>query len=501
MPCLGGEPAAFSEGPGENVRMTHPGISGNADLSLVTHGWTDDTTARLSLHGPARDLQVNVRNLTAGQPITPPIVVIHRNDINPLPLTGRPQGLEELAEAGQQKPLMDSLRGMDGVRSVTGFGDLIHPGEHDTVPDISAGVGDHVTVITMLACTNDAVAIGTAMVPVEGSSPAMSGGRVYDAGTANNDESSDTVPCLRGEGVSEADGEGEMTHHAGISGVGDLDESRNWSGSAMRFVVDANGADVPETSMAVLTIENLTPGKPITPPVAVAHDRNVNVFSYTMPSELDGIDDLSEGGATGDLIATLRAGVGVVSVQALDTGGPIIPGASYSTQIEVVDGAAVTVAGMFACTNDAYIVSTNLVDISDGLVAESDVLAHVFDSGAENNDETMDTVPCLGGGPAAFSDGFGENVRTLHSGISGGADLSPETHGWTAATTTLVSVGPLPDEIPSAAPVPIEEVPSLPVTGDYAPSPVWTLIAGIVGLLIALAGSALTLRYLGRRVI
>ena len=62
-----------------------------------------------------------------------------------------------------------------------------------------------------------------------------------------------------------------------------------------------------------LTLKNLTGGQPITPPVAVVHDPNVNVVSYTMPSELDGIDDLSEGGVQGDLVATLRARPGVVS--------------------------------------------------------------------------------------------------------------------------------------------------------------------------------------------
>ena len=46
-------------------------------------------------------------------------------------------------------------------------------------------------------------------------------GRVYDAGTEENAETAGTVPCLGGEGVSSgdaADGEGTITHHAGIGG-------------------------------------------------------------------------------------------------------------------------------------------------------------------------------------------------------------------------------------------------------------------------------------------
>ena len=386
------------------------------------------------------------------------------------------------------------------MKSVSGFGDLVIPGEHDTMTGITAGIGDHITVIAMLACTNDAIAIGTVIVQGEGSPPAMAGGRVYDAGTEDNSETSESVPCLGGEGVSQEDGEGVIAHHAGISGVGDLDEGRAWSGPAMQFTVDTNGAAIPIVR-AILTVENLTSGQPVTPPVIVVHDRNLNVFDYTMPSEPDGIDDLSEAGANGDLISTLRARPGVVSVQELDTGGPIPPGTSFVTEIEVVDGAAVTVAGMFACTNDGYIVATVPADISDGTLQTLSVLAQVFDSGAENNDETTDTVPCLGGGPAAFSDGFGENVRALHPGISGGADLSPETHGWTAETTASVSIGAHPDEAQVAPSLPADELPAPPATGDYVPSQYWVFLLGAIGLLVALVGAALTLRCVGRRII
>ncbi|MCY4529954.1 MAG: hypothetical protein OXD46_13100, partial [Chloroflexi bacterium] len=50
IPCLGGAEAALSEGLGEGERSIHAGIVGNADLSKETHGWTDATTAQLTLH-------------------------------------------------------------------------------------------------------------------------------------------------------------------------------------------------------------------------------------------------------------------------------------------------------------------------------------------------------------------------------------------------------------------------------------------------------------------
>ncbi len=73
------------------------------------------------------------------------------------------------------------------------------PGQEATVTT-SASPGDHVSVIAMLACTNDAITIGTLIVPESGSLPAMSSGRVYDAGTEENSETAATIPC-QGERV------------------------------------------------------------------------------------------------------------------------------------------------------------------------------------------------------------------------------------------------------------------------------------------------------------
>ena len=62
---------------------------------------------------------------------------------------------------------------------------------------------------------------------------------------------------------------------------------------------------------------------------------------------------------------------------------------------------------MLACTNDGYIrVSESLRVVRGNLVAAGPTAALVFDSGSEDNEETADTVPCLGGGPAALSEGL-----------------------------------------------------------------------------------------------
>ena len=470
----------------------------------------------LSVPAEAQDsesLKLTVRNVTQGQPITPPIAVVHDSDASLLPQNaGSLDGLEELAEAGLQSELASSLAELDGVKGVFSLDPPpIPPGEEATMA-ITASPGDHVSVIAMLACTNDAITIGTLVVSESGQ--AMSSGRVYDAGTEDNDETTDTVPCLGGEsaGVSggdSPDGEGRIAHHPGIVGGADLTRAQHgWDNVAMQLFLSDTDA-VPAAVEFGLTIDNLTLGQPITPPLAVVHDPNVDVLVYDSPDELQGIADLAEGGARDALAATLRTRPGVVAVKNLDAVGPIPAGTSLIADASGVLGAHVSVVGMFACTNDGYILATLPLAGTGDEVREAAIVAAVIDSGSEDNDETAATVPCLGGGPAAISPGLGEGSRSVHAGITGGADLDPVQHGWTAETTARVSIHEpgrsqvlAPPPVPVSAPVPARPgtpEPSLPVTGDYAPPLAWILAAGLAGALLVLSGSMLVARQRIRR--
>ena len=386
----------------------------------------------------AGGMTLTVRNVTGGNPLTPPIAIVHDGSV----ITGASAldglaGLEELAEAGAQEPLATTLAGLGSVSEVVKIETAPIPGGEEATGTVMAMPGDYVTVVAMLACTNDAIAVGTAIVSESG---AMSSGRVYDAGTEVNSETAASVPCLGGAGVSDASGEGSLMLHGGIMGGADLDATTHgWDVAAMQLFVHTAGTDAPTAANPTLTLENLTAGQPITPPVVVVHDPNVAPLTYESPDDLDGIDDLSEGGVTGDLIATLGGRPGVLSAFVLNTGGPILPGQEYNTVIDGVDGAAVSVAGMFACTNDAYILATAMIELDDdGKPTTLEAIASVIDSGSESNDETAGTVPCLGG--EALSSGLGEGSRSEHAGIQGGADLDPQTHGWTAETTAKLTL-------------------------------------------------------------
>ena len=503
VPCLGGGPAGVSDGLGEGMRALHEGIDGGADLNTETHGWTEGEVASLWIHGPVRentlDLDVTVRNVTSGQPITPPVVIVHTGSLTNLPTDAASiSGLETLAESGGPSGLAAGIAQFPGVKSAT-IMDVSGPipgGDDAVAESIAAAPGDFISVIGMLACTNDAIAYGTVSIPVTGSTPAMSSGAVFDAGTEVNDETGATVPCLGGEGVSVAGGEGTLALHQGITGIADLTgDIHGWDGPAIEILVTSAGVAAPVAVDFGLTLENLTAGQPITPPVAVVHDPNIDVFDYTNPTELDGIDDLSESGSQVDLLATLSVIPGVVRAYGLDSGGPILPGASYTEPaLRGIEGANVTVVGMFACTNDGYVRASQALTVIGGdLFPALPSTALVFDSGSEDNDETTGTIPCLGGAPAGLSTGLGEGSRSAHAGISGGADLGRETHGWTDDQTALLFIhGSVREEEPETAPTPTPapeaEPATPPATGDYAASGAPFLIVGLIGTLTALAG-------------
>ncbi len=450
--------------------------------------------------------QLTIRNITARQPISPPIVVVHESNAVLLPKSaGRLEGLEEFAESGAQPVLMESLSSRSRVKSVARFGGVLQPNSQQTLLRLEAEPGDHISILGMLTCTNDAIVVGTAVL-TDPASPAFGSGVVWDVGTEENDESRATVPCLDGEGVSNpdtADGEGTIERHPGLNGNADLGDVFKWDRTVLEIVVDARGKQPRRAFEVGATFKNETLGQPITPPVVVVHDKNVDVLSYTRPRELPGIDRLSEGGDGSMLLDTLSERPGVVSVRQWHTGGPILPGESIRNNARAFIGTTVSVLGMFACTNDGYVVVSTDVTGSTVRVTHTPSTATVFDSGAENNDETTATVPCLGGDGAAFSEGPGENGRREHPGIEGVGDLDPNVHGWDADTIAslrlhaAVEVDPTPIVVATTEPVvmptmdpgPVETPEAIPPdTGGRAPATNLTYVLLFASFTLLIAG-------------
>ncbi|MEX1295100.1 MAG: spondin domain-containing protein [Candidatus Limnocylindrales bacterium] len=191
--------------------------------------------------------RVTIANLAAGQPLTPPLVVLHGAEAT-LVEAGAPvgDGLQQLAENGDAQVLVDALSGAAGVGSVA-------VGEHPVVSGGIPGAAEVPSVATieisgpaeaglisiasMLICTNDGFSIvHDAPLPAQVGDRATYFSHAYDAGTEINTESfADLVPPCQGlVGVSgEAEGTGAtnpdlaeggvVSPHPGIRGEADLD--------------------------------------------------------------------------------------------------------------------------------------------------------------------------------------------------------------------------------------------------------------------------------------
>ncbi len=172
----------------------------------------------------ARRYAVTITNLTRGQVLTPPVVIVHNKDFT-LFTPGEPARpeLARLAEDGMTQPLLDLLATDQGVYQ-TQVGGAIPPGESTTVEIEGSGPFRLLTAAGMLATTNDGFyAIEDIKVSEKGGAEVDAD--AYDAGSENNSESCAFIPgppCGH-PGVRDTVGaEGYVHIHAGIHGIADL---------------------------------------------------------------------------------------------------------------------------------------------------------------------------------------------------------------------------------------------------------------------------------------
>ncbi len=242
VPCLGGEgESKLDEADGEGSIALHPGIAGSAELS-AEYGWDGQLMQiilanRGSRTASKREVGVTIENLTKGQPLGSPILVVHdrHTDVLVINRPGALKGIDDFSESGNRNRLIASLRRHPGVIEVypleTGL--PIAPGASFTW-NIDAMSGSDISVLAQLSCTNDGYVLATAPIKVVSgsmvSSEAM--GTMNDSGSENNHETLATVPCLGGEmaGISEGRGELNVNKHPGITGIGDLSvANHNWT--------------------------------------------------------------------------------------------------------------------------------------------------------------------------------------------------------------------------------------------------------------------------------
>lgn len=223
----------------------------------------------LALAAPAgaadpRTYEVTITDLTSGQPFTPPVVVTHNRSLSLFEI-GRPASFEvqEIAENGNNAPLLAQLAGKPGVFEAVQAGDgpIVPAGTPGsaTFPDsvtftiTAGGNARFLSFVAMLICTNDGFS-GANRVRL----PRAVGDSVslqtagYDAGTEiNTEDFADIVPPCQGligvssgepgTGVSNpalAEG-GKVLHHPGIQGGSDLLPGvHGWTDPVLDIVIE-----------------------------------------------------------------------------------------------------------------------------------------------------------------------------------------------------------------------------------------------------------------------
>jgi hypothetical protein len=192
--------------------------------------------------------RVTVVNTAPGQPLTPPVVVLHNAKTGIVEAgAAASDGIGQLAENGNAQVLLDALAADPGVAGVaTGEHPIVAGGIPGAAEVPSLAVievsGDkanakRISIASMLVCTNDGLSIvHDAKLPRKVGQSVVLRSHAYDAGTETNTEDfADMVPpCQPLVGISTDDeGTGEsdpmlaeggvVSPHPGIAGSADLD--------------------------------------------------------------------------------------------------------------------------------------------------------------------------------------------------------------------------------------------------------------------------------------
>lgn len=223
------------------------------------------------------------------------------------------------------------------------------------------------------------------------------------------------------------------------------------------FVVSppGNGADNARMQTYDVTIENLSSGQPLTPPVIATHRRAIGIFDVGKAASFE-LKEVAENGNLTPLVDALSASSHVANVVVAVAGAPppVLPGGSVTVSIGATRGTEfLSLVAMLICTNDGFTgVNSTLLPrkVGEPLVLYSDG----YDAGTEINTEDFadmvppcppltgvpSTDPGTGSSDPALAEG---EVIRHHPGIAGGTDLDPAVHGWTdpVAKITVTRTG------------------------------------------------------------
>ena len=142
-------------------------------------------------YGETAVYEVAVRNISSGQPFTPPLAATHNSYVDMYSVgSGASFGIKEIAENGNLDPLVASLSGnsnvADVVVAVAGTPPPVMPGQTVKFTITTSGDKEYFSFASMLICTNDGfTGLDAVKLPRYVGQEAAYGIRGYDAGTEN----------------------------------------------------------------------------------------------------------------------------------------------------------------------------------------------------------------------------------------------------------------------------------------------------------------------------
>lgn len=171
--------------------------------------------------GGVRHYSITITNITRGQNLAPPAVIVHNGHYKMFTLGGAPTyELAQLAEAGNGSLVLNAAASLPSVyKTALGTGG-IPPGASQTIEIETTREFSEISVGSMLATTNDGfMAVRGVHAPRRGSVTVEAEG--YDAGSEANSETCAFIPgppCGDTK-HNPAAAEGYVHVHAGIHGV------------------------------------------------------------------------------------------------------------------------------------------------------------------------------------------------------------------------------------------------------------------------------------------
>jgi len=224
------------------------------------------STSEASDDEDIRTYRVTIENETDGQPFSPGVAVTHRRSSSLFEVGDEASpGIEAIAEDGNEAPAVMAAVGADGVTDVFDINQPITP-EGKTVGsftdefsfEIQARPGDRLSLAVMLICTNDGfTGLDSVKLPKHDSVTYHAAG--YDSATEDNtEESADIVDACTALGPAPLAGDpngnedvvvdtsphGNIHHHPGIQGGGDLTPSmHDWENPVTEITIELVDGD------------------------------------------------------------------------------------------------------------------------------------------------------------------------------------------------------------------------------------------------------------------